>query len=115
MITVTRKFDFCYGHSLPLHKGKCCNQHGHNAVLEVTLKGGVDERSGMVLDFGDLKKAVEDQVIDPLDHQYLNEFIENPTAENILMWIHSKLVPIFGLQLYKLRLYETPNCYAEWR
>ena len=114
MITITRKFDFCYGHRLPRHSGKCQQQHGHNAVLEVTIGGEVDEE-GMIEYFGDVKRQVDHYVVNLLDHKYLNDFMETPTAENILMWIRRKLLSIYGERLVKLRLYETPNSYADWR
>ena len=74
MLTVTRRFEFCYGHKLPGYDGKCANLHGHNSVLEIEVSGqeGIPY-SGMVTDFGDLKKFVMENIIEALDHHYLNE------------------------------------------
>ena len=125
MLTVTRKFKFCYGHFLPDYEGKCKNVHGHNATLEVELggyvihPGGKATYGGMIIDFGDLKKVVEKEVIDLLDHKLINDIqgIEDcrPTAENMTMWIVGRLYQSFGKNLRRIRLYETDDCYAEWR
>lgn len=136
-LSVTRKFEFCYGHCLPGHKGLCKNHHGHNAILEVevgkeelpSLGSSVDfsisttskfaKYHGMVVDFGDIKEVVKSQIIDVLDHQYLNEVLPAaylpPTAENMARFIFEKLSPMFNFDLLRIRIYETPNSYCEIR
>ena len=123
VVTITKKFDFCYGHRLPDYNGKCVNQHGHNSTLEVTIKDGhcLATYPGMVMDFSDLKKVVNDLIVEELDHKYLNDLPEfkdkAPTAENIVRWIVRRLSaddsPL-KFCLMRVRVYETPDSYAEW-
>jgi len=123
-ITITKKFDFCYGHRLPHYNGKCVNFHGHNSCLEIEIDNHhtVETYSGMVMDFNDIKKIVKERIIEELDHKNLNdlpqfEFI-TPTAENIVDWIVKNLLAINSpLQycLVRVRLYETADSYAEWK
>ncbi|OCR02120.1 6-pyruvoyl tetrahydropterin synthase [Oscillatoriales cyanobacterium USR001] len=99
--------------------GKCArpNGHGHNYHLEVTVRGEMDERTGMIADLGALQKAIDDYVVEPLDHTFLNKdiaYFENvvPTAENIAMYIRELLrapVADLGAQLHKIKLIESPN------
>ncbi|HEY9612436.1 6-carboxytetrahydropterin synthase [Allocoleopsis sp.] len=99
--------------------GKCArpNGHGHNYHLEVTVKGEIDPRTGMIVDLGALHKVIEDYVVEPFDHTFLNKDISYfaqvvPTAENIAIYIRQLLEqPIhdLGAQLYKVKLIESPN------
>ncbi|MEB3243490.1 MAG: 6-carboxytetrahydropterin synthase [Cyanobacteriota bacterium] len=103
--------------------GKCArvHGHGHNYLLEVTVRGSVDPRTGMVCDLAALQQVVQDQVVEPFDHTFLNKDIPHfsrcvPTAENIALHIADVLtVPIAGLgaHLHKVRLQESPNNAAE--
>lgn len=73
---ITKEFNFSYGHLLPNHDGKCRNLHGHNAKVFITVsRDVVDEpgsaQEGMVMDFGDLKKIVNETIIDKWDHKFL--------------------------------------------
>lgn len=122
-ITITKKFEFCYGHFLPSYDGKCANFHGHNSTLEVEVNdhNKVNTYNGMVMDFGDLKKIVKEKIIDVLDHKNLNDLpmfaSAAPTAENIVTWIVRELThedsPL-RFCLVRVRVYETPDSYAEW-
>ncbi|MBE9012139.1 6-carboxytetrahydropterin synthase [Pseudanabaenaceae cyanobacterium LEGE 13415] len=99
--------------------GKCArpNGHGHNYHLEVTIKGEIDPRTGMIADLVAFQKAVDDYVVEPFDHTFLNKDIPYfekvvPTAENIAVHIRDLLEePIRGIgaQLYKVKLIESPN------
>lgn len=99
--------------------GKCArpNGHGHNYHLEVTVKGEIDPRTGMTVDLGDLQKAIDDYVVEPFDHTFLNKDIAYfaevvPTAENIAVHIRDLLQePIreLGAELFKVKLVESPN------
>ena len=99
--------------------GKCArpNGHGHNYHLEVTVKGEIDSRTGMIVDLGALNQVIEDYVIEPFDHTFLNKDIPYfaevvPTAENIALYISNLvLLPIqeLGAKLYKVKLSESPN------
>ncbi|MBL1175815.1 6-carboxytetrahydropterin synthase [Pantanalinema sp. GBBB05] len=99
--------------------GKCArpNGHGHNYHLEVTIKGEVDPRTGMIADLVAFQKAVDTYVVEPFDHTFLNKDIPYfanvvPTAENIAVHIRDLLQePIcqIGAQLHKIKLIESPN------
>lgn len=108
---VGRSFEFQSAHHLPRHPGKCRNLHGHTYRLEVLCEGPVDPESGMVIDFADVKAAVQGRILDPLDHTLLNDIIDYPTAENIAAWIWDHLADS-GLPLAEIRLWETPTCYV---
>jgi len=99
--------------------GKCArpNGHGHNYHLEVTIKGEIDPRTGMIADLGQFQNVVDDYVLEPFDHTFLNKDIAHfaqviPTAENIAVHICDLLKrPIgeLGAELYKIKLIESPN------
>jgi len=79
-ITIGREFKFDAGHRLPLHEGKCAQVHGHTYTMLVELSGEVDKKTGMLVDFYDLKRVVE-VVLDEVDHKYLNDIYEVTTVE----------------------------------
>ncbi len=111
---VRRRFGFEAAHRLPHHPGKCREQHGHSYELLVTVDREVDPKSGMAIDFSDLKQTVKHEVIAELDHKDLNQMIDNPTAERIAEWIWSRLAdPLPGLA--EVELYETRNCSVLYR
>jgi len=110
-LTVSKTFRFEAAHKLIGYDGDCANLHGHSYVLEIQVKGEVDEQ-GFVMDFKELKHFVQTKVIDLLDHVYLNDIIKNPTAENIVIWIVRKLQQ--DLMIHKVRLWETVDSYCEW-
>jgi 6-pyruvoyltetrahydropterin/6-carboxytetrahydropterin synthase len=99
--------------------GKCArpNGHGHNYHLEVTVKGAIHPRTGMIVDLGALNRVIEDLVTEPLDHTFLNKDIAYfakvvPTAENIAVYILNVLqqpVRELGAELHKIKLIESPN------
>lgn len=103
--------------------GKCARPHGHghNYLLDVTVRGRVDPRTGMVCDLAALQKLVDDRVVEPFDHTFLNKDVAHfattvPTAENIALHIADLLsAPIaeLGASLHKVRLQESPNNAAE--
>ncbi|MGD1862799.1 MAG: 6-carboxytetrahydropterin synthase [Leptolyngbyaceae cyanobacterium] len=103
--------------------GKCArpNGHGHNYHLEVTVKGDIDPRTGMIADLVELQTAIADHVVDPFDHTFLNKDIAYfekvvPTAENIAVHIRDLLrepIAETGAQLHKVKLIESPNNSAE--
>lgn len=87
---VTRKFTFDSAHYLTDYYGKCERLHGHTYILEVTLEGKV-QPNGLVIDFVVLKKIVQKQILAKIDHQLLNDIIENPSAERLAMWVWEQL------------------------
>jgi len=91
-ISIGKTFNIAAAHFLPEYKGKCSNIHGHEWVLEIVLKKRIDKKTGMVMDFSILKKIVNEHVIDKLDHNIINNYIQNPTAENILVFIWETLM-----------------------
>lgn len=107
---VTKKFTFDSAHKLLNYKGKCKNLHGHTYMLNVTVSGDIDKKSGMVIDFVDLKRIVNKKIIDILDHNMLNEVIEQPTAENLAVWIWDQLKDEFNI--CKIELWETPDSFV---
>ena len=96
------------------------NWHGHNYVLEVTVAGPIDDRTGYVIDLGKLRAIVEREVIDKVDHRNMNlevEFLRgtNPTAENIVVACWRVLAAhVAPGTLHRLRLWETENNYVEY-
>ncbi len=103
--------------------GKCARPHGHghNYLLDVTVRGAVDPRTGMVCDLAELQRLVDELVVEPFDHTFLNKDVPHfagcvPTAENIALHIADLLTaPIAanGARLHKVRLQESPNNAAE--
>ncbi len=110
--------DLSYEENVEIY-GKCArpNGHGHNYHLEVTVKGEIDPRTGMLVDLGALQAVIDEQVIEPFDHTFLNKDIAYfaqivPTAENIAVRIQDLLqLPIeqLGATLHKIKLIESPN------
>ena len=103
--------------------GKCARPHGHghNYLLDVTVRGTIDARTGMVCDLAALQQLVADLVVEPFDHTFLNKDVAHfascvPTAENIALHIADILsapIAATGARLHKVRLQESPNNAAE--
>ena len=94
--------------------GKCNNPygHGHNYVVEVAVSGPVDPATGMIANLSELDAFVEREVIEPLDHKYLNEEISDfrervPTTENLCIAIFNRLRGFPRARLERVRLEET--------
>ena len=142
MIRITKIFTFETAHVLYNYDGKCKNMHGHSYKLFVTVKGNTindinNVKNGMVVDFGDIKKIVKEEIVDVWDHAVLlnaltphkelgedlaqkgHKVIEcsyQPTCENMLYEIAEKIknkLPSH-VQLAYLKLHETENSYGEW-
>jgi 6-pyruvoyltetrahydropterin/6-carboxytetrahydropterin synthase len=131
-VTVTRRLTFNAAHRV--HNpalsdeenrrlfGKCNNPnwHGHNYVLEVSVAGEVDERTGYVMDLAEVKRIVERDVIAHVDHRNFNldvEFMRGiiPTTENIVLAFWRILEPRMApCRLARIRLWETENHYVEY-
>jgi 6-pyruvoyltetrahydropterin/6-carboxytetrahydropterin synthase len=132
IVTVTRRMTFNAAHRV--HNpalsdeenraifGKCNNPnwHGHNYVLEVSVAGEIDERTGYVVDLGIVKQVVQDAIIDRVDHRNLNievDFMRGiiPTTENLVVACWRVLEPRFRpARLKRLRLWETENHHVEY-
>ena len=111
---VRRNFDFEAAHLLPHHPGKCKDLHGHSYRLVVTVDRSVNRSTGLAIDFADLKKVVREHVVDVLDHKYLNDIIDNPTAENIAVWMWKRLAASLE-GLIEIELFETRSCSVVYR
>lgn len=140
---ITRRVEFDAGHRIPNHASKCKNVHGHRYVLEATALGPLHRsgsQEGMVVDFGILKEVMLQEVVNPWDHAFLcwqNDTEMRraldclpgghktvmldavPTAENLVAYAHRAIQ--WGLDnhspvllLVRTRLYETPNCWADY-
>jgi len=140
-IRVTKKFTFNMAHALYGYDGPCKNIHGHTYVLYVTLKGKVLEnekhpKNGMVIDFTDFKKIVNEQVISIFDHslvlnlnsphsqlkdlnanfEKINYVPYQPSCENLLIDFLNRInlkLPN-NIVVNSLKLEETPTSFAEW-
>ncbi|WP_031484721.1 6-carboxytetrahydropterin synthase QueD [Maridesulfovibrio frigidus] len=114
-IYVSMTFDSA--HRLPnVPEGhRCSNLHGHTFVTEIHVTGDTGEHTGWVCDFGDIK-ALAKPLINQLDHHYLNDIegLENPTSENIAMWIWNKLRPQLP-NLFKVVVKESPTSAAIYK
>ena len=102
--------------------GKCNNPHGHghNYVMEVTVAGEVDSTTGMVLNLKELKAILEREILEVMDHRFLNKEVSVfastiPTTENIAIEIWKMLASniTFG-KLHRVRLYETPDLFVDY-
>jgi 6-pyruvoyltetrahydropterin/6-carboxytetrahydropterin synthase len=107
-----KEFRFEAAHHLPnVPEGHQCGRlHGHSFRVEVHVSGPVDAYTGWVIDFADIKSAFK-PILDRLDHYYLNEIegLENPTSENIAIWIWRHLKPRLE-PLSKIVVCETCTC-----
>ncbi|MCO6174530.1 6-carboxytetrahydropterin synthase [Flavobacterium sp. NRK F10] len=141
-IRITKQFTFETGHALYGYDGKCKNVHGHSYKLSVTVIGEpIQDTSnvkyGMVIDFGDLKKIVKEDIVDIFDHatvfnqntphiELANELKKRghhvilvdyqPTSENMVIDFAEKIKRRLpeDIKLFSLRLQETETSFAEW-
>jgi len=140
-IRVTKSFSFEMAHALWNYDGPCKNIHGHSYKLWVTIKGSPkpvseNRKQGMVIDFHDLKRIVNESIIKRFDHSvvinkkaphaFLNKVDQmfekyeiteyQPTSENLIIEFAKILKPKFknSVELFSIRLQETETSYAEW-
>jgi 6-pyruvoyltetrahydropterin/6-carboxytetrahydropterin synthase len=141
-IRITKQFNFETGHALYGYDGKCKNIHGHSYKLSVTVIGNpisdnTNPKWGMVIDFGDLKKIVNREIVDVFDHAVIfnkntphadlgNILMEHghnviltdyqPSSENMVLDFVDKIKGKLpeGVELFSLRLQETETSVAEW-
>jgi 6-pyruvoyltetrahydropterin/6-carboxytetrahydropterin synthase len=132
MVYLTRKAEFSASHHYHNPEfsaeenqrifGKCNNPngHGHNYTLEVTVKGAVDHKTGFVVDLKQLKDVMNREVIEALDHHYLNKEVPEfknqiPTTENIAIAAWKRLEKKLSVaKLHRIRVYETPELWADF-
>jgi 6-pyruvoyltetrahydropterin/6-carboxytetrahydropterin synthase len=114
---ICKQFHFEAAHALPHHQGECSRMHGHSYRLDVSIGGPLHKDGparGMVEDFDALETLINTEIIDAVDHRTLNDVIENPTAEEILLWVWRRLEPKLP-SLEELTLWETPSACAVLR
>ena len=139
VIRITKEFRYEGAHALLNYDGKCRNVHGHSYILYVTVKGTpIDDNSncknGMILDFSDFKRIVNDTIIEEFDHalvlrseapmaQELGSAYEKvilvdfqPTCENLIAYFAEVIKEHLpeSVELYSLRLHESPSSFVEW-
>lgn len=132
MVVVYNDFKFDSAHSLYSSKmseecnkdvfGKCFNTHGHSYKLRIGLKGDANPKTGMVINFADLKAIVNEEIIEELDHKHLNSVDMFagviPTAENMVEIIWHNLKRRFSetpFVLYEVTLWETETSFVTKR
>ena len=141
-IRLTKEFTFESAHALEGYDGKCRHIHGHSYRLYVTIIGEpiadpANPKYGMVMDFGELKALVGEEVVDKMDHAFvmrrsesadelsmtLSEGFGNvvlvdyqPTCENMLADFASRIARRLptNVALHSLKMYETATSFAEW-
>lgn len=111
---VSKVFTFDAAHQLPEYDGPCRDLHGHTYRLTVTIENVV-QADGLAFDFHELKRIVKERVVDRLDHTYLNDLIDNPSAENVVIWMWDELRAALPVRLHELELAETPTSWVTWR
>jgi 6-pyruvoyltetrahydropterin/6-carboxytetrahydropterin synthase len=111
---IRREYRFEASHELPRHPGKCKRLHGHSYRFILELEGPIEPVQGMVIDFGDLDEIVEEHALSRLDHYHLNDFIENPTAEWIAVWIWQALAERLS-GMTSVELFEVDGCSVVYR
>ena len=122
-VLITKIFRFEAAHFLPeMPEGhKCRRLHGHSFRVEVQLLGQTDPETGILIDYGDIKKVVK-PYIDMLDHWLINEvgerenipLLQNPTSENMAQWFFETLSPLLP-GLYSVIIHETCTARCEYR
>ena len=141
-IRITKQFSFETGHALYGYDGKCKNVHGHSYRLDVTVIGtpitdATNVKYGMVIDFGDLKKIVKEEIVDVFDHATVfnkntphielakeledrghNVILANyqPTSEMMVIDFADKIKRRLpeNIKLHSLKLQETATSFAQW-
>jgi len=120
VVTVTKRFELSAQHQLLNHDGKCHRPHGHNYIIEISVEGEVhavdgSSSEGMVVDFGDIKKAYQDRIESAMDHFSLNESlpVKVTTAETMSVWIFKQIEEVIP-QVSRVRVWETSNSYVEY-
>ena len=110
IMIIAREFTFDSAHKLTWHRGKCKNLHGHTYILQVWIKDKLS-KNGVVLDFKELDLIVKKEIIEKLDHKYINKIIKNPTAENMCIWIWDRLKKELK-NIYEIRLWENQKSFV---
>lgn len=138
MFKIAKEFSFDMAHMLDGHDGKCKNLHGHTYTLQVEIAGELHTdgaKSGMVMDYSDLKAVVKQHILDKMDHAFIYDSTSEKeckvatllqsldsktfgvpartTAEQMAKYIFDTLTAE-GLPVSLIRLWETPTSYCEY-
>lgn len=138
MFKIAKEFSFDMAHMLDGHDGKCKNLHGHTYKLQVEIAGELHPtgaKSGMVMDYSDLKKVVKTHILEPMDHAFIYDCTSEKeckvaellnslesktfgmpartTAEQMAKYMFDTLTDV-GLPVSLIRLWETPTSYCEY-
>lgn len=138
MFKIAKEFSFDMAHMLDGHDGKCKNLHGHTYTLQVEISGELHDsgaKSGMVMDYSDLKQIVKTHILDQMDHAFIYDSTSEKeckvatllnsldsktfgipartTAEQMAKYIFDTLEQA-GLPVSLIRLWETPTSYCEY-
>ena len=129
--TISREMEFCYGHRLLNHPGKCRFLHGHNGRVRIVVAADGLNEQGMVIDFGEIRSTLEKWIDTELDHRMIlsqnDPLVEilrtqgenvvvlpaSPTAENLACFLGEKGREM-GLNIVAVQFWETPKCCATW-
>ncbi|EFA77977.1 6-pyruvoyltetrahydropterin synthase [Heterostelium album PN500] len=100
--------------------GKCINQHGHNYTLEVSVRGKLNEKTGMFINATELKQIIKEEIMDRMDHKNLEVDVKEfqgvvTTTENLCVVIYELLAKRLGELLYEVKILETENNYVIYR
>ncbi len=141
IIRISKEFNFDMAHALLGYDGLCRNIHGHSYTLVVTIIGTpvadpASPKTGMLIDFKDLKNIIKTNIVDPYDHalvlnadtpkDLLDTLVRNyekivvtpyqPTTENMIADLADRISRLLPghVKLYSLKLRETPSSFAEW-
>ena len=117
-VELSKRYRFEAAHRLP-HvppDHKCFRMHGHSFEIEVTVKGDVDERTGWLVDFGEITAIVEPLLENELDHRTLNDVpgLENATSEMLCRWLWQRLTPALPM-LAAVTVHETCTARCTYR
>jgi 6-pyruvoyltetrahydropterin/6-carboxytetrahydropterin synthase len=116
-VRLSKQFHFEAAHSLPTFPDghKCRRLHGHSFRFDVVVEGDVDPARGYLIDYGDIKQAVE-PIVKQLDHYLLNDIegLANPTSEVLAHWLWTRIKPRLPM-LSSVIVYETCTSSCEYR
>ena len=112
---IFKRARFDAAHHLPTYVGLCRNVHGHTYTVEVGVLVNIDPVTGMGIDFRELSKVLEHEILGKFDHSDLNRFFENPTAEVLCSHFHKVVKEHMKEEAASVcvRVYETPDSWVE--
>jgi 6-pyruvoyltetrahydropterin/6-carboxytetrahydropterin synthase len=132
-VEITRREEFSAAHRLHNPElgaeenarlyGPCYNDHGHNYAVEVTVRGAVPRKTGMVLDLNRLMEILREEIVSQVDHKHLNRDVPwlsgvIPTAENVAVAFWKRLEPRLrgfeGCRLHRVRVCESRNNFVDY-